>query len=66
MNLDNRAVHNTEGGGMTYDWDAIGAAADRHGIDPDTLKDWVFEGVTDEGTADQIALAYLSEQRARE
>ncbi|MEN6537621.1 MAG: hypothetical protein ABFD60_10620 [Bryobacteraceae bacterium] len=64
MSNETKATRNTDTG-MTYDWPAIETAAAARGINPETLKDWTFEGVTDELTADQIAQAYLDEREAK-
>lgn len=59
-----KATWNTEHG-MQYDWSALTAAALAAGIDADELKQWVFDCVTDDLTADEAVAAYRRDRQAK-
>jgi hypothetical protein len=59
------AVFRDLDGTLAYNWTHVDAAARLRGIDPETLKDWAFEGVTETLDADELALAYLTEIEAK-
>lgn len=59
-----KACWNTEDDGMQYDWPAIKSAAQQAGIDPEDFCNWVFDGVTEDATADELVAAFRSQQTA--
>ena len=59
MNTATKAVW-TESNELKYDWPAITAASAAAGLDPDSVKDFVFDAVTDTCTAQEVLDAFIS------